>query len=155
MGASIRSSHIAAGLIEPREKRSNHSQEHVARLLSVPRYADLLDPDGDDIDETCQTGNGSGGERSSLITSGAAWRREMAKWIQDEQDLDSDDSDPEDTIRRPGASRKWLPKPLAVLFGGSIKRPVERPPRKKFTPEALLMELLAAEEADEPQMMVH
>ncbi len=71
----------------------------------------------------------------------------MAKWVQDEQD--SDDSDPEVTVPQQ-RSRKWLPKPLASLFGGSTKRPVKRPACKQFTRKALLMELLAAEEADEP-----
>ena len=112
------------------------------QLLSVPRYADLLDPDVDEVD-----GDENGGKRSFLITNSAAWRREMAKWVQDEQD--SDDSDSEVTVPQQ-RTHKWLPKLLASLFGGSTKRPVKHPARKQFTREALLMELLAAEEADEP-----
>ncbi|KAJ7893659.1 hypothetical protein B0H14DRAFT_2334735 [Mycena olivaceomarginata] len=41
------------------------------------------------------------------------------------------------------------PRSLALLFGGEVARPVERPKRAQFTQEVLLMELFAAEESDE------
>ncbi|KAJ7850456.1 hypothetical protein B0H13DRAFT_2360670 [Mycena leptocephala] len=51
-----------------------------------------------------------------------------------------------------GRSRKaagFFPRSLALLFGGDINKPVEKPRCEQFTREALLMELLAAEESDE------
>ncbi|KAJ6618547.1 hypothetical protein B0H10DRAFT_2433837 [Mycena sp. CBHHK59/15] len=49
----------------------------------------------------------------------------------------------------PGRSSKWLPCSLAKLFGGQIPQPPTRAPRRAFTREELLMELLAAEHSDE------
>ncbi|KAJ7939528.1 hypothetical protein B0H13DRAFT_2300805 [Mycena leptocephala] len=50
-----------------------------------------------------------------------------------------------------GCSRpaKIFPSSLALLFGGDINKPVEKPQPKQFTREALMMEVLAAEESDE------
>ncbi|KAJ7200392.1 hypothetical protein GGX14DRAFT_372285, partial [Mycena pura] len=38
---------------------------------------------------------------------------------------------------------------LALLFGGKVANPVGKPRQKQFTREALMMELLAAEDSDE------
>ncbi|KAJ7732265.1 hypothetical protein B0H14DRAFT_2639893 [Mycena olivaceomarginata] len=63
-----------------------------------------------------------------------------------------EDSNDENPVPTSGCSRKaagFFPHSLALLFGGDINKPVERLRREQFTREALLMELLAAEESDE------
>ncbi|KAJ7855095.1 hypothetical protein B0H13DRAFT_1903274 [Mycena leptocephala] len=44
---------------------------------------------------------------------------------------------------------KFFPCSLALLFGGDVTKPEKKPQPKQFTWEALMMELLAAEESDE------
>ena len=90
--------------------------------------------------------------RSALVTSASAWRRELAKWIEEERENSKDDSD---ELPVAGASmsgqrhvRSWLPCSLADLFKGESKQPVVQR-RQPFDREALLMELLAAEHDDE------
>ena len=64
----------------------------VSQLLAVPRYADLLedDMDGDKVGlPNPKPGSGL------LVKSRAAWQKEMAKWVQEEQAC-SDDSDDDD-----------------------------------------------------------
>ena len=58
--------------------------------------------------------------RSALVTSASAWRRELAKWIEEERENSEDDSD---ELPVAGAStsgqrrvRSWLPCSLADLF---------------------------------------
>lgn len=93
MRADIRSSQEEAEYVEERVKQQNHEQNQVAKLLKVPRYADLLEDDND-IDM-----NGDGEElsesQSVLVRSHEGWRKEMAKWKQEEQTR-SDDSDEEE-----------------------------------------------------------
>ncbi len=119
VGADIRTDHIQSGLAEPREKRELHSHERVAKLLSVPRYAYVLDE-----------GEGDDGDGPVLVKTASQWRRVMAKWIEDEQDTltdkDDDDKPPHSTAPTRTKQTKWLPKPLSVLFGGH-KNPVSRP----------------------------
>ena len=83
MGADIWSSQKEAGYVEEHVKQQNHEQNQVAELLKVPWYADLLE-DNNDIDM-----NGDGEElsesQSVLVKSCEGWRKEMAKWKQEEQ----------------------------------------------------------------------
>ena len=96
--------------------------------------------------------------RSGLVKSRAGWRKEMAKWVQDEQ-ARSDDSDSDDlgdaATRRQRS--KWLPRSLALLFGGEKERSTDEQARRArrrqaYTEEARLMELLVDEELDEERI---
>ena len=91
--------------------------------------------------------------KSALVTSASTWRRELAKWVEEErEDGSEDDSDELGGASKSGGRRirPWLPCSLANLFTGEIKRsPRQR--RQPFDREALLMELLAAEhDSEEP-----
>lgn len=92
--------------------------------------------------------------RSHLVTSRAAWRRELARW-QDEQTSDGSDSDsdqPSDTTTGQKSRKPWLPLSLCKLFGSSPATRDRQPrPRRTYTEEAIYdMELLAAE-MDDPE----
>ena len=106
----------------------------------------------------------SGHRPSALINSKEKWRKEMAKWVQDERALDTDIEDSQDgptsmahilQNRQPRRSgTKWLPRSLDLLFAGrkdvDIDVQIQRIRKQTaYTEEARLMELLAAEEADE------
>ncbi|KAJ7936290.1 Carboxylesterase family-domain-containing protein [Mycena leptocephala] len=121
-GADIRSENIAAGLVHERTAREVHDPTKVSGLLSVPRSA-------------------------------AAWRVEVNKWVRSAQESEEAVSEEEEDGAAPtrGRSRtaNFFPRSLALLFGGYLKKPVEKPPAKQFTREVLLMELLATEESDE------
>jgi len=137
-------------------KRQNHDKTKVRELLVVPRYADLLVEDGE--------GEESASEevllkpQSALVKSREGWRKEMAKWIREEQEK-SDDSDNEELANVTyGRQRsRWLPRSLDLLFAGrkeiDIDEQIRRNRRKQaHTEEARLMELLADEEADEDRV---
>ncbi|KAJ7739480.1 hypothetical protein B0H14DRAFT_2315923, partial [Mycena olivaceomarginata] len=89
--------------------------------------------------------------RRSLVNSACSWNKVHAKWMVAARDL-SDDEDGEELQRLATtmgpSTTKFLPRILAKLFGGQIKRPFKAAPRP-FTRETLLMELLAAEHSDE------
>ena len=140
-------------MVEDRGKRQNHKKTKVAELLAVPSYADLLDDleDGDASDKEAII---QAQPRTLCVKSRTAWRREMAKWVQEEQDQSEHDSENfADTMY--GCQRsKWLPRSLDLLFGGhketDIDQQMQRIRRQQaYTQEARLMELLADEEADE------
>ncbi|KAJ6605628.1 hypothetical protein B0H10DRAFT_1820812 [Mycena sp. CBHHK59/15] len=152
VGAAIRREHVAAGFVDPREKRKNHDDGHVANLIAVPQYADILEHDeASDEDEEEHIS-------SWLVTSRSAWRKLHASWMvmarQEEMAAESAGGTPTPdgdvpAPPPPGRSSKWLPCSLAKLFGGQIPQPPTRAPRRAFTREELLMELLAAEHSDE------
>ena len=147
IGASIRAEHINTGLSKPRQKRKNHDSEHVDTLPSVPRYADLLLEDSgpeDSLPDQDGPNSSSSSSRSVLVASGTSWRREMKKWMEDERENDKNDGHQQGHATR----TRWLPRSLVLLFGGTATRPI-RQPRRDFTRETLLMELLAAECEDE------
>ncbi|KAJ7280772.1 hypothetical protein C8J57DRAFT_1220062 [Mycena rebaudengoi] len=48
VGSSIRSEHVEAGFIDPRQQRKNHDKSRVASLIAVPQYADLLENEESD-----------------------------------------------------------------------------------------------------------
>jgi hypothetical protein len=130
--------------VKSREKRKNHSEDRVDGLLAVPRYADVLDGVG------CEDSDPAGVE-SFLVTSRRSWRREMTKWREDERENDEIEDDEHHAQALNGQrGRRWLPCSLATLFGGNVKRPLERPKRQQFNQETLMMELLAAEYDEEP-----
>jgi hypothetical protein len=59
-------------------------------LLAVPRYANLLE----DNDSTNESEDESSKCLSGTVKSWEGWRKEMAKWVQEEQArLDSDDDE--------------------------------------------------------------
>ncbi|KAF5349830.1 hypothetical protein D9757_015258 [Collybiopsis confluens] len=148
-GANIRQDNSTSGLTVARNKRKNHQPEHAAKLLSVSRYSDLLNGDIDDSEDSADIS-------PVYIKSRAAWRREMRKWQEDEQNREGDDET--DTQPEAGPSsrvKKWLPMSLEKLFGGTARKSVtefmqSRQARRPFTEETLLMELLEAEYSDEP-----
>jgi hypothetical protein len=143
-GAEIRSKNIAAGLVHERTAREVHDPTKVSGLLSVPRYADALEADEDE---------GEGPRPSKLVKSAAAWRVEVNKWVRSARESEEGMSEykEDDTAPTGGRSRaaNSFPRSLALLFGGDLKKPVEKPHAKKFTREVLMMELLATEESDE------
>jgi hypothetical protein len=91
--------------------------------------------------------------KSVLVTSASAWRCELAKWVEEEREEDSDnDSDELGRLSTSGGRhvKPWLPCSLANLFTGESKR-TPRQRRQPFDREALLMELLAVErDSEEP-----
>ncbi|KAK7693997.1 hypothetical protein QCA50_003573 [Cerrena zonata] len=146
---------MADGFVQDRDKRKNHSDERVQTLLHVPRYGDVLEDDADDSDVgEASTQPSTSNIRTHLVTSRAAWRRELAKWQQEQlTDSDSDSDSGGDTLSGAGTRRPRsfkLPLPLAKLFGGQAKKPIStgKQRRRTYTQEALYMELLAAEEED-------
>ena len=152
VGADIQSSQREEGLVEERAKRKNHEANKVAELLKVPRYADILE---DDVDATMDA-EGSSRPKSALVTSCEGWRKEMARWVQEEQGRSDDLSEDEDLLNVAyGRQRsKWLPRSLELLFAGRKESEVDEQLRKTrrrqaYTEETRLMELLADEEADE------
>ncbi|KAJ7813322.1 hypothetical protein B0H13DRAFT_2468745, partial [Mycena leptocephala] len=140
-GASICTENLEAGLIHKREAREVHDPTKVSGLLSVPRYADTVDA-GDDED---------GSRPSKLVKSGAVWRAEVEKWVKAAKDNEDADVPTQEPAPAAGRSRptKFFPRSLALLFGGELTKPVEKPRREQFTEEVLMMELPAAEESDE------
>ncbi|KAF7371464.1 DUF659 domain-containing protein [Mycena venus] len=171
VGASIRAQNVAAGLVKPREERKNHDESCVADLIAVPQYADPLENEEDSDDEA-----GEHRVSSRLVNSGTAWRKLYNTWVvaarveeleaeelerakRTTGELDDTTNDPRSgpgnsarTVLQPPAPERrgrWLPCPLSRLFGGKIPQPPERAPRKAFSREELLMQLLAAEHSDE------
>jgi hypothetical protein len=149
VGADIRTSQMEAGYIHERGKRKNHDDTNVADLLTVPRYADLLEEDTHSADGV----EGSSKPQSGLVKSRDGWREEMAKWVQEERaHTDSDDEELGNATYGRQRSR-WLPKSLELLFGGrkevDVDEQLRRVSRRQaYTEEARLMELLADEEED-------
>ena len=145
-------------MVEERAKRKNHDPNGVLQLLAVPRYADLLENDADMAEDEGEPAPLNPKPQSGLVKSRAAWRKEMAKWVQEEQarSNDSDGDDLGDVIY--GRQRsKWLPRSLELLFGGrketSIDEQMRRAHRRQaYTEEARLMELLVDEELDEERI---
>jgi hypothetical protein len=147
--SNIRASHKAEGLIGERGKRENHEKSKLGELLAVPRYADLLE-DAGEADRECDEEPA----QSILVKSREGWRKEMAKWIQQEREQeDSEDGDDVADTVYGRARSKWLPRSLDLLFGGRKESDVDQQPRRArrqqaYMEEARLMELLADEEAD-------
>ena len=148
VGADIRTSQKEAGLVEDRTKRQNHEKSRVAELLTVPRYADLLEDAGEMIEDEEPLMQPSG-----LVKSREGWRKEMGKWVQEEQERSDDDD--ELANKAYGHRRsKWLPRSLDLLFAGRKESDIDEQMRRvrrqqAYTEEARLMELLADEEGDE------
>ncbi|THU97324.1 hypothetical protein K435DRAFT_965546 [Dendrothele bispora CBS 962.96] len=157
VGADIKQSQFSDGLKDLRKPRQNHDEERLSKLLEVPRYAEILDSEG-------QEGTNTRTRQSQLVTNRKQWRREFAKWVeearrQDEEASDMDDSSSSVSNQAGGSTRSWLPRSLDLLFGG---KPVQdqgmdfegfghrrRTRRQGWSEEALRMELLAQEEQDE------
>ena len=118
VGADIRASHKEARFVEDRGKRKNHDGAKVADILAVPRYADLLEEDANASDKE----DGELRPQQRLVKTREGWRKEMAKWVQDEHACNNSDSDDEELGNAMyGHQRsKWLPRSLELLmlFGG-------------------------------------
>ena len=70
--------------------------DHLTQLLTVPHYADMLEEEvltSSDEEEGLSSSK-TAVLQSRLVKSCAGWRKEMAKWVQEEQarinDSDSD-----------------------------------------------------------------
>jgi hypothetical protein len=143
---------MEAGYIHEHEKRKNHDDTNVADLLTVPRYADLLEEVACSADEA----DGSSKPQLGLVKSRDGWRREMEKWVQEERMYDSDDEELANTTYGRQRSR-WLPRSLELLFRGRKEVDVDGQLRRvsrwqAYTEEACLMELLADEKEDEERI---
>ncbi|KAE9395044.1 hypothetical protein BT96DRAFT_942683 [Gymnopus androsaceus JB14] len=143
LGVSIRTEHISHGLHDEHSKRKNHSDEKIAALLDLPRYTLSNDSDSEDNKH-----------KSIYIKSGAAWRKELKKWMVEEQEADFMDTDDDAGPEVPAGKDRWLPIKLEDLFGGKITKPLEEfvtsRAQKQVSEEALRMEFIAAEYSDEP-----
>ncbi|KAJ7934933.1 hypothetical protein B0H13DRAFT_1854639 [Mycena leptocephala] len=156
VNAQVKADHLVEGVVQtPREKRKNHKS--VEKLLSVPRYRDLLEGQ-DDVDVS---------ERGrALVLAESGWRTEMAKWIYDARVAENEEAmeDADELIAAaaeivkaatptprlpPVKVKKATKTTLAVLFGGTLKRPVTKLPPMEVDREAELMEALADAEEDE------
>ncbi|KAJ7864543.1 hypothetical protein B0H13DRAFT_1637672, partial [Mycena leptocephala] len=99
--------------------------------------------------------DGEDGEKSGeslLVSSPAAWRKQVAKWQSEMQEVESDS----DTDNGPRAGQltggrrraSWLPIKLDKLFGGDLQQPIRIRPQV-VSEEVLYMQLLAAEHSGE------
>ncbi|KAK7017310.1 DUF659 domain-containing protein [Favolaschia claudopus] len=138
--------------------RKNHEDSRLRTLLSVPRYADAILSDTDDSED-------EGQKKSVVVRSSAAWRKQVADWRAEMQELDTASDDDNDgdsdkdlpanvplptTGRRLRAQRSWFPTTLDSLFGGVIENPFTLSRRERVvSEESLYMELLAAEHSGE------
>ncbi|KAJ7754674.1 ribonuclease H-like domain-containing protein [Mycena maculata] len=159
----IRDEQKTEGLVEERGARKNHADSRVQTLLSVPRYADAILSDTDDSDD-------EGGKMSVVVRTSGAWRKQVAEWQAEMRELDmvsdndgtddeDEDEDPPPSVSIPPqnpaparrrAPRSWFPTTLALLFGGTIEKPITLARRQRVvSEESLYMELLAAEYSDE------
>ncbi|KAF7356032.1 hypothetical protein MVEN_00932800 [Mycena venus] len=138
----IREDQYADGLRQKHEGQKNHSEVQIKKLFTVPRYADanVSDTDGED---------GEKSQESVLVSSPAAWRKQVAVWQSEMRDAESDseiDDGPQTGRRR----ASWLPIKLDKLFGGDLEQPIRiQPQRTAVSEEALYMQLLAAEHSGE------
>ncbi|KAL0566357.1 hypothetical protein V5O48_015656 [Marasmius crinis-equi] len=143
VGANLREHQYTRQLRDPRKPRENHNEERLSKLLEVPRYAEALDgPDED------------------LVDSGSHWRREFVKWGERArmEDTEGDEDNGEGLFTTTTTASKWLPRSLALLFGGKPAGDEEadlgavlslrRTRCTGWSEEALRMELLAQEEED-------
>ena len=97
-------------MVEEWAKQKNHDLNGVLQLLAVPHYADLLENDTDMAEDKGEPAPLNLKPQSGLVKSCAAWQKEMAKWVQEEQACsnDSDGDDLGDVIY--GRQHlKWLP----------------------------------------------
>ncbi|KAK6992419.1 DUF659 domain-containing protein [Favolaschia claudopus] len=78
----IREEQKAEGLVEERGGRKNHEDSRLRTLLSVPRYADAILSDTDDSED-------EGQKKSVVVRSSAAWRKQVADWQAEMQELDT------------------------------------------------------------------
>lgn len=143
LGAAIRAEHVAENLVKSRAGRSIHDDKRVQELLSVPRYADLLDRDDDEAPDSDAAAPQA---PHGLVASSAAWRTELARWSTARRDN-------EEPVRINTRNQGMFPRSLALLFGGTAKRPAAAPRttrKKAYSEEILMMELLAAEYDGEP-----
>ena len=116
----------------------------------MPRYADLLDEDSEISDDEGTQSR----PQSALVKSREGWRKEMAKWIQEERDRSDDDIEAMANAAYGRQRSKLLPHSLDLLFSGRKEVDIDQQMRRlrrqqAHTEEARLMELLADEEADE------
>ncbi|KDR79064.1 hypothetical protein GALMADRAFT_138021 [Galerina marginata CBS 339.88] len=154
VGADICASDKEAGFIEDRAKRQNHDKAKVGKLLMVPHYANLLDQEA----ETSDDEDALSRPKSLLAKSREGWRKEMAKWVQEEQEKGNDANNEElADVTYDRQCSKWLPHSLDLLFSGRKEIDIDQQMRQicrqqAHTEEALLMELLADEEADEERI---
>ncbi|KAG6825479.1 hypothetical protein H0H93_000637 [Arthromyces matolae] len=137
VGADIRAYQKQSGLIDERTKRKNHDEGTVTNLLPVPR-------------------RNPGINRSKLIKSRSGWRTAMAQWNEKER-ANSDDEEDEPITAPQRRRAKWLPRSLELLFSGRKETDIDEQMRRiqrktAYTEEARLMELVAAEEADEDRI---
>ncbi|KAJ3780334.1 hypothetical protein GGU10DRAFT_417050 [Lentinula aff. detonsa] len=161
----IRITQLKEGTREKRAGRQNHSQEDLAELIQVPRYAAAVEGATGEIEDKDED---DGKPCSVLVNSSAAWCRVLAAWRESEQDFEGENTSEEDLeqgdivsrmlVSQPRAGRgRWhqigglLPATLEKLFGGNVQRPVAVPQQRRqaLDPEACRMELLAAEFSDE------
>ncbi|KAJ6604060.1 hypothetical protein B0H10DRAFT_2314225 [Mycena sp. CBHHK59/15] len=89
-----------------------------------------------------------------LDTNKQLQRRCYTSWVVAArvEEMAAEDTEGSQTVVEPPAPQRpgWLPCPLSRLFAGKIPQPPGgRAPRKAFTQQQLLMELLAAEHSEE------
>ncbi|KAJ3979012.1 hypothetical protein F5890DRAFT_1645677 [Lentinula detonsa] len=156
---------LKEGTREKRAGRQNHSQEDLAELIQVPRYAAAVEGVTGEIEDKDED---DGKPCSVLVNSSAAWRRVLAAWRESEQDFEGKNTSEEDLeqgdivshmlVSQPRAGRGrrhqiggLLPATLEKLFGGNVQQLVAVPQQRRqaLDPEARRMELLAAEFSDE------
>jgi hypothetical protein len=95
--------------------------------------------------------------QSALVKLRAGWRKELTKWMREEQARSDDSGDDELANLTYGHQHsKWLPRSLELLFGGQKEVGIDEQMRRAqaaqqcqgLTEEARLMELLVNEETE-------
>jgi hypothetical protein len=107
------------------QKWKNHHDKNMAKLLAIPRYADLLQ----DLNDKDEDNRGR-----ALVTTQYGWKVEMAKWCidvreaeQHELDAKFDNGDNNFSVEALTVDStclkvtKWKPTTLATLFGEALK----------------------------------
>jgi hypothetical protein len=110
-----------ARFVEDWTKCQNHEKTNIAELLTVPRYVDVMDEDGDASEDKVASAT----PQSGLVKSCTAWWNEMAKWVQEEQDRSDDDDEDLADVMYSCQCSKWLPRSLDLLFGGQKETDID------------------------------
>ncbi|KAJ6605707.1 hypothetical protein B0H10DRAFT_2311252 [Mycena sp. CBHHK59/15] len=153
---------IGAFLVKLSPKFDQHSHHTATSARPAPRFGTVVSSEpktkdltvGKHLDE--EESDDEAGERIStrLVNSGAAWRKVYTSWVVAArvEEMAAEDTEGSQTVVEPPAPQRpgWLPCPLSRLFAGKIPQPPGvRAPRKTFTQQQLLMELLTAEHSEE------
>ncbi|KAF5336780.1 hypothetical protein D9758_017706 [Tetrapyrgos nigripes] len=157
IGANLKARQIEDGLKDIRKSCHNYDDDRASQLLTVPRYADLLQNPPGAEDEPATAFNAQ--RQSRLVRNCSMWRQQVLEWTTQAQEQELADQSDDDSPSLP--TRSWLPRSLELLFlekkttaeanGTVILESGTRRTRRRveYNEEILRMELLQLEEEEE------